>query len=61
MLIIDSPITPWHPEPEIQTWVDELERRLLDPKYSEGDRKVIQRNLDRAKSWLPAQVESQGR
>jgi len=60
MLIIDPPVTRYSPTHEIQAWVEELERRLESPKYDEDDRRVIQRNLDRARSWLPAVVGTSG-
>jgi hypothetical protein len=58
MLIIDPPVTRYSPSHEIQAWVEELERRLENPEYDEDDRRVIRRNLERAKSWLPAGVGS---
>lgn len=58
MLIIDPPVTRYSPTHEIQAWVEELERRLDDPGYDEGDQRVIRRNLERAKSWLHLAVES---
>jgi len=58
MLMIDPPVTRYSPTRQIQAWVEELERRLENPKYDEDDRRVIRRNLDRAKSWLPVAVES---
>lgn len=58
MLMLDPPVTRYSPTDKIHAWVEELERRLTDPKYDDEDRRVIRRNLDRAKSWLPASVES---
>lgn len=59
MLIIDPPVTRYSPAHEIQAWIEELERRLDTPKYDEHDRRVIRRNLDSARSWLPAAAGSQ--
>jgi hypothetical protein len=61
MLMIDSPVTRYSPTAEIQTWVEELERWLNSPKYHQDDRRVLRRNLDRAKSWLTGTAGSSRR
>lgn len=58
MLMLDPPVTRYSPTDQIQAWVEELERRLREPKYDEDDRRVMRHSLERAKSWLPVAVES---